>query len=94
MQQREALIRKLQSATADLETIQAQYQDKAAPLALIQPLHAVMEMLQEIHREVVLQELRSVLHNEDLPAAIRKEKIGALFQLLTGQKITREESPE
>ena len=89
MQQREALIRKLQSATASLETIQAQYQDKAAPLALIEPLHAVMEMLQEIHREVVLQELRSNVLNADMPAAIRKEKGGALFQLLLRQKRAR-----
>ena len=93
MQQRETLARKLQSATAYLETFQEMYQDKAALLELIEPLHAVGKMLKVIHREVVLQEVRSVLHHTDLPVAIRKKKVGALFQLLTGQKLTREESP-
>ncbi len=83
MQQRETLVRKLQSATAYLETFQEMYQDKAAPLELIEPLQAVVKMLKEIHWEVLIQELRSVLHNADLPAAIRKERVVTIFQLLT-----------
>jgi hypothetical protein len=90
MQQKETLVRKLQSATAYLETFQEMYQDKAAPLELIAPLHAVVEMLKEIHREVLLQEVRSVLHNADLPAVVRKEKVVTIFQLLTCQKITKQ----
>jgi hypothetical protein len=83
MQRREILIRKLQSATAYLETIQKKYQDKDAPLELIELLHEVVEMLKEIHREVLIQELRNVLHNANLPAAKRKKKVVTLFQLLT-----------
>jgi hypothetical protein len=67
----------LQSATAYLETIQEKYQDKEAPLELVQPLHAVIGMLQEIRREILLQELTTVLHNEDLP-----RKVVKIFQLL------------
>jgi hypothetical protein len=74
MQQRETLIQKLQSATAYLETIQGKYQDKEAPLALIQPLHAVIGMLQEIRRQILLQELTTILHNEALSRATQKEK--------------------
>jgi hypothetical protein len=58
------------------------YQRKEAPLELIQPLHAVLGMLHEIRREILLQELTIVLHNEDLPTATRKEKVVKLFQLL------------
>jgi hypothetical protein len=75
-------IRKLQSATAYLETIQEVYQDKEAQLELIEPLQAVVSMLQEVHREVLLRELTTVLHNEDLPTATRKDKVAKLFQLL------------
>jgi DNA-binding FrmR family transcriptional regulator len=82
MQRRVILTRKLQSATTSLETIQKKYQGKAAPLELIQLLHAVVGMLQEIRREVLLQELTSVLRNEALPAARRKEKVARIFQLL------------
>jgi hypothetical protein len=89
MQQRDTIIQKLQSATAYLETFQEKYQDKAAPLELVEPLHAVVEMLKEIHREVLIQEVRSVLHDGDLPAAKRKERLVTLFQLLTFQKIAQ-----
>ena len=43
MQRREALYRKLQSATAYPETIQEKYQDKELPLELIEPLHALVQ---------------------------------------------------
>jgi hypothetical protein len=82
MQRRNRLVRKWQSATAYLEAIQEKYQDKEAPLELAEHLHAVIGVLKEIHREVVIQELRSVLNNEDLPATRRKEKVIKLFQLL------------
>ena len=90
MQRRESFIQKLQSATAYLETVQEKYQDKEASCELIEPLHAVVEMLKEIHREVLIQELRSVLHNADLPAVVRKEKVVTIFQLLTCQKIAKQ----
>jgi DNA-binding FrmR family transcriptional regulator len=83
MQRREPLARKLQSATAYLETIQEMYQDKAAPLELVEPLQAVLGMLQEVQREVVFQELMTVLHNETVPVEARKDKVIKLFQLLT-----------
>jgi hypothetical protein len=76
------IVRKLQSATAYLETIQEKYQDQETPLELIRPLHAVVSMLHEIRREVLLQELTTILHNEDLPTATRKDKVVKLFQLL------------
>jgi hypothetical protein len=82
MQQRDILIRKLQSATAYLDAIQEKYEDNEAPLELVQPLHVVVSVLQETRREVLLQELSSVLHNEDLPAATRNKKVATLFQLL------------
>jgi hypothetical protein len=82
MQHRETLVRKLQSATAYLETIQEKYQDKEAPLELIEPLHAVVSMLHEFRQEVLLRELTTVLHNEALPAATRNEKVVKLFRLL------------
>ena len=89
MQQRDILVRKLQSATAYLETIRELYQRnvrrsqrKAAPLELIQLLQEVVDAVQEIRREVLIQELQIVLHNESLPVAIRNEKVGKLFQLL------------
>jgi hypothetical protein len=82
MQQRDILIRKLQSATTYLDAIQEKYQDKEAPLELIQPLEAVVSVLQEIRREILLQELTNVLHNEAISAAKRNEKVVKLFQLL------------
>ncbi len=89
MHGRDRVVRKLQSATAYVDTIQELYQShvrrgqrKEAPLELVQPLQAVMGLLQEIRREVLLQELTSVLHNEALPAAARKAKVVKLFQLL------------
>jgi DNA-binding FrmR family transcriptional regulator len=82
MQQRDILVRKVQSAIAYLETIQEKYQDKEAPLKVVQLLQAVVGVLQEIRREVLLQELTSVLHNEAISAATRKEKVVKIFQSL------------
>jgi hypothetical protein len=76
------LTRKLQSATAYVETFLELYQGNEDPLELIQPLHAVMGMLQDIRREVLLQELTTVLNNEDLPETVRNEKVVKIFQLL------------
>jgi hypothetical protein len=59
------------------------YQRKEDPLELVQPLHTVMGMLHEIRREVLTQELTTVLHNEDLPETARKEKVVKIFHLLT-----------
>ncbi len=59
------------------------YQRKEDPLELVQPLHPVMGMLQEIRREVLLPELTTVLNNEDLPETVRNEKVVKIFQLLT-----------
>jgi hypothetical protein len=74
---------KLQSATAYVETFLELYQRKEDLLALVQPLHTVMGMLQEIRREVLLQELTTVLNNEDLPETVRNEKVVRIFHLLT-----------
>jgi hypothetical protein len=82
MQRKDIIVRKLQSATAYIETLQELYQRKEAPLEIVQSLQAVVGLLQEIRREVLLQELRSVLHNEALPTAIRKEKVVRIFRLL------------
>ena len=70
-----ALGLKLHSATAYIETFLELYQRKEASLELVQPLQAVLGMLHEIHREVLLQELTRVLHNEELATAERKEKV-------------------
>jgi hypothetical protein len=83
MQQRETLIRKLQSATAYLAAIQEKYQDKEVPLELVEPLQAVVGVLHEIQREVLLQELTTVLHNAALPVKTRKDKVVNVFHLLT-----------
>jgi hypothetical protein len=83
MQRKETLIRKLQSAIAYLETAQEMYQDNEASLELVHPLEAVVSMLREIRQEVLVQELRGILHDEGLPVAIRKERVGKIFQLLT-----------
>jgi hypothetical protein len=79
----DSVARKLQSATAYLETFLELYQRKEDPLELIQPLHTVMGMLQEIRRGILLQELTTVLNNEDLPEAVGNEKVVRIFQLLT-----------
>jgi hypothetical protein len=83
MHQQDTLVRKLQTATAYLETAQEMYQDKELPLELVHPLEAVVSILREIRRDVLVQELRGILHDEDLPVAIRKERVGKIFQLLT-----------
>jgi NAD(P)H-nitrite reductase large subunit len=77
-----SLARKLQSAIAYVETFLELYQRKEDPLELVQPLEAVVGMLREIRQEVLLQELTTILHNEDLPAATKKEKVVKIFQLL------------
>jgi hypothetical protein len=79
----EPLAQKLQSAIAYMETFLEQYQRKEDPLELVQPLHTVMGMLQEIRREVLTRELTTVLNNEDLPETVRNEKVVRIFQLLT-----------
>ena len=73
---------KLQSATAYLETILEMYQRKEAPLKLAEQLQGVIGVIRGIRREVLIQELTTILHNEDLPESGRKEKVGKIFQLL------------
>jgi hypothetical protein len=80
--QQDTLVRKLQSATTYVETLQELYQSREAALEIVQALHEVIDLLQEIRREVLRQELISVLHNEALPIAIRNEKVVKIFQLL------------
>jgi hypothetical protein len=77
------LARKLQSATTYIETFLELYQRKEDPLELVQPLHTVLGMLQEIRRKVLLRELTTVLNNENLPETVRNEKVVRIFQLLT-----------
>jgi DNA-binding FrmR family transcriptional regulator len=77
------IIRKLQSATAYLETIQELYQSNEDPLELAGQLQAAIGVLREIRREVLLQELTTALHNEDLQETVRNEKVVRIFQLLT-----------
>jgi hypothetical protein len=72
----------LQSATAYLETILELYQNKEAPLELAEHLQAVIGMIQKIRWELLIRELTTILHNEALPAATRKEKVVKIFQLL------------
>jgi hypothetical protein len=76
------LAQELRSAIALVETILELYQRNDDPLELVQSLHVVMGMLQEIRQEVLLQELMAVLNNEDLPEAVRNEKVVRIFQLL------------
>jgi hypothetical protein len=91
----EPIVCKLQWATASIETIQElykrnvrgsqtsrRYQRKEARLELVQLLQAVVGMLHEIRREVLLQELTRILHNEALPPAARKEKVAKIFKSL------------
>jgi hypothetical protein len=82
------IVRKLQSATASLETILERYQGNEDPLELAEQLQAVIKLIRGIRREVLLQELTTVLHNEDLPTATRKDKVVKLFQLLARQEGT------
>jgi hypothetical protein len=82
IQRRDILIHKLQSATVYVETLQELYQRREAPLEIVWALQEMIDLLQEIHREVLLQELTSVMYNEDLPRAERKEKVVKIFQLL------------
>jgi hypothetical protein len=77
------LARKLQSATAYVETFLELYQRKEDPLELVHPLQTVMGILQEIRREVLTRELTTVLNNEDLSETVRNEKVVKIFQLLT-----------
>jgi hypothetical protein len=77
------LARKLQSATAYVETFLELYQSNEDPLELAGQLQAAIDVLREIRREVLLQELTTVLHNEDLPETVRNEKVVKIFQLLT-----------
>jgi hypothetical protein len=82
MPRKDTLVRKLQSAIAYVETVQELHRSEEAPLEIIQALQAVVAMLQEIRREVLLQELTRILHNEHLSEAARKEKVGKIFQSL------------
>jgi DNA-binding FrmR family transcriptional regulator len=80
------LVGKLQSATAQLETILRLYQRNEDPLMLAEQLQGVIGALKKIQREVVTQELQRVLSTEALPAATRKEKVEKLFHLVVRQK--------
>jgi DNA-binding FrmR family transcriptional regulator len=75
-------LQRFQLATAQLGAVQKLYQRKEDPLKLAEQLQEVMGMVHEIRREVLTQELTSVLHNEVLPAETRKEKVVKIFQLL------------
>ena len=72
----------MESATAYVETFLELYQRKEEPIELVEPLDTVMGILQEIRRKVLLQELTTVLNNEDLPEIVRNEKVVKIFQLL------------
>jgi DNA-binding FrmR family transcriptional regulator len=82
----ERLVAKLQSAIVYLETIMEVYQSKEDPLELVQALQSVIGVLKEIHREVITQELTSVLSNEALPVATRNATVEKLFQVVVRQK--------
>jgi hypothetical protein len=81
-QKQDPLTRKLESATAYVETFLELYQRNQVPLELVEPLDTVMGILQEIRREVLRQELTTILNNEDLPEIVRNEKVVKIFQLL------------
>jgi DNA-binding FrmR family transcriptional regulator len=72
------------SEIAQLEAILNLYQRKEDPLKLAQQLQAVIGTVNEILWDLLTQELTTVLHNEDLPAARRKEKVVRIFQLERG----------
>jgi hypothetical protein len=80
--QQNTLSRKLQAATTYVETLQELYQSREAALEIVQALQEVIDLLQEIRREVLRQELTSVLHNETLSVETRKERVAKIFQLL------------
>jgi phosphopantothenate synthetase len=54
----------------------------AVTYEIVQALQEVIDLLQEIRREVLRQELTSVLHNETLSVETRKERVAKIFQLL------------
>jgi DNA-binding FrmR family transcriptional regulator len=76
----EPLVHKLQSATAYVETILEMYQRKEAPLKLVEQLQGVIGMIRGIRREVLTQELTTILHNEDLPETMNANLKWALPQ--------------
>jgi DNA-binding FrmR family transcriptional regulator len=78
----ERLVGKLQSATAQLETIRELYQNNEDPLMLAEQLQGVIGALKKIRSEVVIQELTRVVNTEALPAATRKATGAKLFQLM------------
>jgi DNA-binding FrmR family transcriptional regulator len=78
----ERLVGKLQSATAQLETIRELYQNNEDPLMLAEQLQGVIGALKKIRSEVVIQELTRVVNPEALPAATRKATGAKLFQLM------------
>jgi hypothetical protein len=87
--QQDTLARKLQSATVYIETLTEVYQSqvtlgqrKVPPLELVQALQEVVDLLKEIRREVLLQELTRILHNGDLPEVVRNETVGKIFKSL------------
>jgi hypothetical protein len=82
----ERLVGKLQSATAQLETILKLYQRNEDPLLLAEHLQGVIGALKKIRSEVVTQELQRVLSTETLPAATRKATGAKLFQVAVRQK--------
>jgi DNA-binding FrmR family transcriptional regulator len=82
----ERLVKPLQAATAQLETILKLYQRKEDTLELAEQLQGVIGALKKIRSEVVTQELTSVLNTETLPAATRKATVAKLFHLVVRQK--------
>jgi DNA-binding FrmR family transcriptional regulator len=74
---------RLRSVIVYLETIMEMYESQKNQLLLAQQLKSAIGLLQEIRRELLIQELTTVLHNEDLPETARKEKIATIFHLLT-----------
>jgi hypothetical protein len=51
------------------------YQRKEAPLELAEQLQAVIGVIQKIRWELLTWELTTILHNEALSAATRKERV-------------------
>lgn len=73
---------RLRSAIVYLETITEMYESNKDQLLLAQQLKTVSGLLREIRRDLLIQELTTVLHNEDLPGTARKEKVAKIFHLL------------
>jgi hypothetical protein len=73
---------KLRSVIVYLETIMEMYESKEDQLLLAQQLKSVSGLLQEIRRGLLIQELTTVLHNENLPETASKEKVAKIFHLL------------